>query len=357
MLFYLFFLLFIIILIGRYNIYGYKILPERIAYPYVELFIIVLAVLRFDVGFDWSGYYQLINDKYVIQEVMRFERIPRFLLNIAYSNKSPLLFFIMIGVPTYCLIFRAVKENSISRYESLLIYICMFFLESFSTVRQWLAMAILLYAFKYIRKRKILPYMFFAVIAFFCHKSSILGAIFVYFIYNFGELKVFYPVCAILVIAGKKILNILGDTGLLGSYSYYLKVFNTFQNQGGDKIKYLFLILWIACYFLHRKIIKKEYIKKLLRICFFGLIFPFVLGGHLGQRIGVYFSIYFIFLIPEILNGNSFAKKYRFYIMIPFYMYFFLSLYINSHGSGAAYIPYRFYPIEKVFSEKPNIRK
>lgn len=357
MLFYCFFLLFIIVVIGRYNIAnGQKLIPERIAYPYVECFIIILAVLRFDVGFDWAGYYRLLSTKYIAREINRFERIPRFFCNYAYSKKVPILFFILCGLPTYVLIFKSIKENSISRYESTLIYICMFFLESFATVRQWLAIAILLYAFKYIRKRKILPYIFYATIAFYCHKSSVIGAVFVFFIYYFGKMKLFYPICLVIVLIGKKLLVVLGNMGVLGSYSYYLRVFDTFQNHGGDKNKYLFLLLWIACYFLHKKIIKKDYISKLLRICIFGLIFPFVLGGHLGQRLGQYFIVYFIFLVPEILNGNPFAKKYRFYIMIAFYMYFFLLLYINHHGGGDAYIPYRFYPLEKVFFEMPYIK-
>lgn len=41
--------------------------------------------------------------------------------------------------------------------------------------------------------------------------------------------------------------------------------------------------------------------RKLLYVTSFGAIWPFVLGGHLGGRIGWYFLIYLCVLVPHVL--------------------------------------------------------
>lgn len=357
MLFYVFLLVFIIVIIGRYKIVNdYALMPQKMAYLYIETLLIIIAVLRFNVGFDFKNYYNLIVIKYLENEVRRFELIPRVLLNFAYKRNSPVLFFITCGIPIYIFIFKAIKDNSVSRYESFLIYICVFFLESLGTVRQWLAMAILFYSFKYLRTKKKLPYILCCIIAFYCHKSSIIASIFVYLIYNYGEVKLYYPLCFGTIFFGKKILLLLGNLGVFGSYIYYLRVFDTMKNTGGEKTKFFFLLIWFFCYCFHKRIPNNRYIKKLLRVCAFGLIFPFILGGHLGARLGEYFYIYLILLIPEILEGNYFIRQYRKIFMVLFYLYFIFFLYINHKNSGNSYIPYRFYPIEKVYSETPKIK-
>lgn len=357
MLFYVFLLVFIIVVIGRYKIVNdYTLMPKKMAYLYIEVFLIIIAVLRFDVGFDFKNYYNLIVFNYLDNEVKRFELIPRVLLNVAYKRKSPVLFFITCGIPTYVLIFKAIKENSVSRYESFLIYICVFFLESLGTVRQWLAMAVLFYAFKYLRKKKYYSYILCCIIAFYCHKSSIIASLFIFLIYNYGGIKLYYPLCFGLIFLGKRLLLLTEKIGVLGSYTYYLRVFDKMQNTGGEKTKYFFLLIWFFCYFFHKKIPNNLYIKKILRICAFGLIFPFILGGHLGSRLGEYFYVYLIFLIPEVVEGNDFIRQYRKIFMIIFYLYFVFFLYTNHKNSGNAYIPYRFYPLEKVFTETPKIK-
>ena len=340
MLFWFFYLSFIIICLGRYNLAGYKLMPEKFAYPYVEFFIIIITVLRFNVGFDWFTYYKIVYPKLNTDYVSHFELIPRFFCFFAAKMKYPVLIFFLHQIPTLILLFYGFKKYSLSRYESLLVFFCLFYPDSLSIIRQYLAMAILFFAFKYVRAKKLLPYLLYSIIAFFCHKSSIIAAIAIYFLYNIISYKISIIISLIIFTVSKigrdVLLNIISASGI--SYAWYLQVLNQFH--GGSKVMYFLLglcVILIPLVFTKRGEIES---KKLYAIVLFGSIMPVVFGGHFGQRIGVYFYFYFVLLIPYAFSKLKIYYRSAFFVF--FYFYLFLLLYINMISPVPTYIPYRF---------------
>lgn len=339
MIFWTVWLLFMIICLGRYNIAGYKLLPQKFAFPYVEFLIIFLTCFRFNVGYDWSSYYNVIWPSLDDWEVNRFEFIPRQFCIFANYIRCPGIVFALHQIPTLLLFFYGFKYYSKSRYESLLLFFCLFFPDSLSTIRQWLAMAILFYAFKFVKQRKLFNYLLLSVIAFFCHKSSCLAALLIYMIYNFIPFKlVIFSGLGVLVF-GKKIIEIL--IGLDIPFSFYLRAIENFSDAGGNKLKFFLLLLCFFCLFFYcLKKIKTVHLQKLLAISLVGVVCSFVLGGHLGMRLGVYF--YFVLLVPEIMDIIK-NIKFRAVFMSFMYLYLFLSLHINVKSHDPTFIPYRLY--------------
>lgn len=315
MIFWTVWLLFMIICLGRYNIAGYKLLPQKFAFPYVEFLIIFLTCFRFNVGYDWSSYYNVIWPSLDDWEVNRFEFIPRQFCIFANYIRCPVIVFALHQIPTLLL----------------------FFPDSLSTIRQWLAMAILFYAFKYVKQRNAIKYLLFSIIAFFCHKSSCVAALLIFIIYNFIPFKLVIFSGLGVLLFGKKIIEIL--IGLDIPFSFYLRAIETFSDVGGNKLKFFLLLLYFFCLLSYCfKKLKIIHLQKLLAISVVGVICPFVLGGHLGMRLGVYF--YFVLLVPEIMYN---LKNIKFRAIFMSFMYLFLFLHINVKSHDPTFIPYRLY--------------
>lgn len=340
MIFWVFFLSIVIVIIGRYNIVNkHRIMPTKIAYPYVCLFIIGITIFRYDVGIDWSHYYSYIYPELNLSVVENFELIPRQIYIIADFFKSPLLVFILHQGVALILFFICFSKYSVSRYESYIVFLCVFYLEFLSYIRQWLAIAILFYGFRYVKEKQIIKYIICASIAFFCHRSSIIAAICIYCIYNYVSIKLCIVCCLIALLFGKELINILAGTNL--PYIKYFRNIDLFDVSGRYS-KIFYVLLWCGCFFLLKH--SDFYQKKILSIVLFGITLPFIFGGHLGSRIGSYFYFYYVLLIPEAITHLR-NKRCSNVIMFFFYLYFLLLLFVNSNSGTSAYIPYQFYPL------------
>jgi hypothetical protein len=101
MLFYCLFILILVFSLGRYNIGGIFVLPLNIRYFFSCLFVIVVAVFRFNIGFDWSTYYKLIYPQFFAADIVRaYEFFPVCFYFIADYFKQPMLVFILHGLVT-----------------------------------------------------------------------------------------------------------------------------------------------------------------------------------------------------------------------------------------------------------------
>ncbi len=127
----------------------------------------------------------------------------------------------------------------------------------------------------------------------------------------------------VLIIIGVGIRVIIRLYAQYFGYTYYLLA--DVEYSGGSLISYVYPLVIISLCALSWK--KRDWLtRKLLYITSLGAIWPFVLGGHLGGRIGWYFLIYLCVLVPHVLVQCK--NNFEVTVCDSFSRLFFSSLYI-----------------------------
>lgn len=342
MIFYFCYLGLLAIFAGRYRISNaIKRSDKKLGYKLALFTIIFVSSLRFNIGYDWSSYLSMVYPKCDYRYLHKVEPLSALYIYLAAVLQFPLVLFTLFAVTTYGLIGKAIQKYSVSRYESLIIYIAIFYLESLSILRQAAAIAVVLYSYRFIKERKPVKYFFCCIIAFLYHRTAIISVMF-YFIYYIKPVWTF--LAAVFFIVGVKVVlpKVLG--ALFPVFLFYLNK-NGIANSSGNLLKFVYLAIYIYCL-----ILKSRYDRdagRMLNICTLGVGLPFVLGGHTGARIAMYFLIYYVLLIPRV--NKRFSVEYKAIFLLPFYAYFFLYLYITVVANQSTeYVPFRWYFLESL---------
>lgn len=332
MLFFFLLILFVSLLCRSKNSLRIAQTALKIPIPVIAYLIIVLiSLLRFDVGWDYKVYYQAVagNDIYAIR---RFEPLSQLFFQIAFIIQIPQFVFILFGVPTYALILTTIRHQSKNIGFSILLYFCFFYLESLGFIRQALAVAICFYAIKYIQTRRFLPFFICTIIAVLFHYSAVLYlcAYPLYGRVKLNQLIWFLP----LLFVVREIVFILLDS--IGLYTFYLEELYTMK--GGSLIRFFYIFLFFSLFLFKRKQLSdsENYYFFMIGLA---LSFPFLLGSHLGVRLSSYFYIYYILLIPNIVD----KAKVRFAYTLTALAFLLFTLFLTTKDPvKSQYIPYQF---------------
>lgn len=323
-----FYIVFIILILSI--IYISKFVDSK-DHPYfglkiILLMLIALAALRYEVGVDYVTYYNII-DKFQLWAILRMEPLNQVIFFISTYLDSPFFCFAAYAYLTYIFIYKACIRNSISPYFALFIYTSLFYLESLSFIRQAVAMSIGLYAFKYIKEKKIAKYSIWIVISMLFHLSAILLFI-AYPIYWRCKLKY-----TIIAIAGAVFLKniIFSILNTLNFYAGYIES----EIEGGGKLKYLYpLILFsLGCMKKWKFSLEEE---RLFTITVIALPFPFLFPSHIGMRISNYFLFYLCYLCPLLVKDYTYKTKLCISIICS-------TIFLIYIGVSSFYTPYIFY--------------
>lgn len=342
MFFYFIFLLIIILLCGRYSFIEKRSLScKKKRYNLTIIFIIMISSLRFNVGIDWMQYLSFVYPVYNPVNLERFEILNRIIFFAAGMLRMPIVMFFIYATITYSLVGYTIDKHSSSRFESLVIYISLFYLVSLSILRQATAVAIIFFGYRYIKKKNILKYIMVCLLAFCFHNSAIIG-LFIYFIYYMDRRYVLFICFMGYIFFYHILLPILGVIS-----PYYANYFTNdeLKNASGNYEKLFYLVLLIYCIVANKKGDRDS--SGLLNICTLGVFFPFIMGGHTGGRVASYFLIYYLLLIPKV--NKKFSIKYKSLFLVPFYCYFFLYLVVNAtSNTSSGYIPFRWFFLESL---------
>jgi hypothetical protein len=345
MLFYFSFILFvsIFLFIGKIkNVSHYNGFFQSIA----VFSIVIVAIIRFDVGWDYKGYYSSIINPH-IYNLDRYEPLSRLFTNIALYFNSPPLLFVLYGIPTYLLVYFSFIKYSKNVGLSMIIYIGLFYLISFSIIRQALAIAICLFSYRYLQGKSFFKYSLCVLFAVLFHYSAIV-LLFIYYIYHYvSQLKnVILLICITFI--GRELLFYIIEK--YTPFEDYIDIL--FEMKGGSVTRFFYVLLFVSIPLLtkYKNYSKEE--KSLLSVICFGISTPFIFGSALGERIGAYFLLYFCFIIPSLLQYLKPSKTLVYYLI--FNVYFLLTIYISSNMSWqkSAYTPY-----QTIFSNEQRIFK
>ena len=306
-----------------------------------------VSAFRWDIGYDYFAYYQMIYPVLDDFSISRFEPINQLIFYLAYYLHIPSLAFFIYSTLITILISAGIMKRSHYIAFSLLIYVCLCYTFSFGVIRQALAVSIIFYSYRFLEEKRNKYFFLCLFIAGLCHYSAIVG-IFVFWAYRKATV-VSVLIVSMAVLIGQKAIFYLLQTYEL--YENYIDVLD--EMPGGTYMLYFYILLFLGTcflfYFKKKKAVDVD--KRLFFITMFSFIFPFVVAGQLGPRMSMYFLVFYVYLIPDILKYYS--PNFRFLIALMFCTYLLLEIYVDSKNpTRSAFSPYKFI----FFIDEPTFR-
>ncbi len=313
----------------------------RFAYWFCFLIVLFVTIFRFDVGYDYLTYYEnvLHPSDWLYHN---WEPISVFFVKLCGFFQSPLLFFGIYGFAILFAIYKIIERYSISPFDSAIIFLSLYWLGSLSTMRQYLACAVLFWGIRYIRQKALLKYIICVIVACCSHYTAIIG-IAIYFLYNIkNPRKMVYILLIgvlILIIALRPYLASIE----IDKYQVYLDNM-TEMNKGGSKIKLFYYALYAVSFII-------LYLKKgntdiesfrYLAVITPSLAFVALLGAQTGFRLGSYFTLYYLLLYPRLFHLHMKTRWPAQVYLLVFCLYFILLLIVDANNDQG-YTNYQFY--------------
>lgn len=298
------------------------------------LLLFLFSALRFDVGFDYQTYYEVVAG-YNDYEYERFGIFDKLIIDAARALDFYQFYFIATSFLICFFIWRTIYKYSSDFYLSILLFfvVPIFYLNSLTIIRQFIALSLIFYSIHFVFKKNLIAFIFFISIASIFHISALVG-IFIYWLpkVRFSTRKVillFLIAYAAYVLVDKELAS------YVPIYSYYL------QGADGNGKSMMYFLLVILIFVSLNKFQSKEahlyyniYVFGVVSYCFF------INFGEVGPRVSLYYLIFMVLLIPDVLNKKSYKKFYPLLFLL-----FTILLYFNFHLSAKdvrkdQYVPY-----------------
>lgn len=255
--------------------------------------------------------------------------------------------FFMAGL-SMIYIYMAVSYYAIDtkiKFMVISIFMTTLFFSSLNTMRQFLAIAILLYSTRFIAERKLKKYFFCIFIMYLFHFSALL-MIPLYLIKKLNiNLNMYIILSIVLYIMSDSLINLVlkGIVPVIAPrYSTYLKMGLLERNE--NYLGILFLFDWIFCALIiyrnqNMKINSKEQtINNIFILSIIGQI------GASGYNIFGRFVLYFVaskvIAIPNIINAFEEKKLVKSLLCIFYIIYFIYTIYFYNINPRNNIVPY-----------------
>lgn len=311
---------------------------------------------RWDVGVDSQNYFYVYSNilyGYNTHVEIGFELLCRFLL---LFTEDVSLLFLVCSVFTAAVVVAAIRRSSSNYFISVFLYLALgYFFYSMNTIRHYMALAIFLFAYRWLREKKPLPY-FAAILLAACFHKIALAALLLYFLLNIRWKAYWYA-----IFGGGLLAVWLFHRPVLDMI--YRFVFGFYQNIESDYVEVSWLNIAVALalsalVFYYRKKLLARGDLVLMNAAWFGLLF-FALCSWIPDytRIGQYCLILLLFLVPEILACEERPVVRRiYYVAILAGGLVFLSVMLwRAQDPNLALAPYHFlftrdsYPLHRLW--------
>ncbi len=281
-----------------------------------------LSALRYDIGADYDGYARVIesivNDFhqnglniFVLYMGLKGMEPAIVLMSIFFSFTSEPLAWVVAAysVLMMVLVYYALDKYSAHKWGLFLFFITSLMFSVWDTMRQGLAIAILLNCLPLIKERRIIKFACTVIIATLVHYSSFLFAIVYIFAYFQVSRKIAISIC--LFFFGLAEVGVLSSlNGFFVSIAPYFSDFYSVDSLNTTytytDLSYIFNALWLT--FLIYLLPREENI--LANIIMVGALLHIIAGGILHvDRIGYYFSAYQLIALPLVLKYKRLEWK------------------------------------------------
>lgn len=276
--------------------------------------LVAIATLRYSIGYDYFNYERI----YYNISGMSFSQIlkdPVYIEFIGYAVLNKLLAFegamgymtllLVINIALTALVFWMIYKHSSMPWISVYVYITLqFFAHSMNLVRQSIAATICLLAYRFIRDKKLIPFLLVIAVAFLFHTSA-LFMLPVYFVLNWNASIKHYLIVgipALLIYVYSTPIATLVTKYIFTNYAGYINS----RYWAGLKWTYaVFPLIYFAITLYYRKALLKEDPKNkvLVNSAFYTFLLYFFSTHHMIlERFSIYIFFYSLFLIPAILG-------------------------------------------------------
>lgn len=340
-----------------------------------SIILFIFSAIRFDVGWDFRWYYTLakkfnylgynlfIDKSTVFEEILRIkdqylwhyfriEFLNKILYKITWFFQEPQLIIIFYSFIIIFFLKKGLDNKKIYNYNAWLFFYTfpIFCLISFGIMRQWSAISIVFFSYKYIEREKFFKFCICILIASLFHQTAILLLI-IYFIPYVKIKKNIHILLFIFSFFSLKILKeiLLLDIPIISKYRGY--ILNS-VGEGGKIVYFLIVLLYLGILiltYLDNKFYENN--QTLINyVCLGCFIYISLIDlGHLGLRISQYFLIFILYIfedIESILKCKMKIKK-NFLIIIEFIL-ILMYLYSDKYQPiRTQFIPYKIFFLEK----------
>lgn len=315
-------------------------------YLHMMFVIFVFSVIRYDVGWDYMNYYDIAKDPESDLDFQRFSFFWKEIILFANYCKYPELSIIIPSILIYLFSFAGIflihegDEEKIT--YSLLVYSLWpyFYLSTFSTIRQGLAIAICLLIYSLLKRKKIVWSSLLFVFNIFVHPSSVVSIImFPFLLRNY---RIGFKGVLISIGVGVFVLSIASVVlSYVGMYMNYL----TGGADFGKGLAVLLImigtsLLW-CMYVAQKREVEIEFIGIVI-ISFFIEAAIYLLGlPSVMARVLSYYSILLIFVLFDAVC----LINYRFSRLVVIAMSLLFFWYLNhtklADEGSSGYVPYK----------------
>ena len=309
----------ILILFISFLIILYLLRKQKVFQKIGIFFLIIISVIRWDIGNDYANYYTGI--KMYSAYFQRFDFFDVYLQNISYEPIHTLLIYLAKDFPSPPIVVLAIYSIltillwylTLQHYKAVFwgfftIIFAGFLFLSWDQVRQGLAIAIFLYSIKFIDRGCMFKYFLCVLLAFCAHYSAIILVPFYFLRY------ITFPKWTIIAI-----IFVLFAGFITGVWSkFFLSVFQLMDKYAAyaltkmDTQEFSSGLGLLARLIIYTTVILlgyKDY-RIVSNIVFAGLcIYLFSCSNELIERLSNYGMAAIIILFPLIIKGTKFSTK------------------------------------------------
>ena len=325
--------------------------------------IIFFAGFRFEIGYDYPKY---LAGYLYDSELKHWEPFFNFFVRLSRDINFGLdiqFMFLFFSAFTVLVMYKAIKSFSPHYRLGLLLYVLIpaLYLNTFSVLRQGVALAILFYGLQYIVKEKpeYKKYILVSFVAFMFHYSSIFIALFYLLSAKFLGRLYSWVAYTFLIFASLFLSVAHVSKTILSMMPGHFSVYANMENE--VSILKLLIINFFFLFFMIQKdtFIKSKLEKYLLNSIFMGLLIFNTFSDFIYvSRLGQYLLVAEIVLVPIYLYSikDSLIRKGMFVIFLFYYLFNFdYALYRDQNYPGAR--PHFLVPYENyLFEEKKSYR-
>lgn len=323
----------------------------------IGIILILLAGLRFNIGYDYTSYENIFNNSPDLYSIITYGNTTGVELGYILINSIVktiggnfnLVLFISACISIIVLV-KSVNEYSVYPVLSILIYISRFyFVRDMGQIRSAIACAIMIYSIKFISKRRFKEFTITTIIACSFHSVAILGFLLYFFnSIKFKNYKYVYKVLGIsIIISQLKFTDILLKivSELLPKYSTYInsEYYTSTNNLINPVTLMQILIILIFVYFNKQIDNKDNNYRVILNGYLISTAILIIFSNYytLAGRLSTMFATFEILIIPMLIK-YIFKNKDRIIIYIIIILYAILIFYfIFWQKSSHIYIPYK----------------
>lgn len=312
----------------------------------------VFSGLRYGIGYDYFSYYQLMQNPENEREL-----IPMFMLTLGREIHYS-LFFLLSSLFINLFFLRGLFIAKCP-FEAIYFYLGwpMLFVSTLSAVRQYMAIAVIFYLIC-LPNAKWRNKLFWIVIAFLCHKSSLISILLLFPVERIMNRKMMWLLFFFSLIIGELLVAYLLSITMNSLFIMKFLDFLAQEVEGGSFKRIMSYFIVVLILLNYNSLLERGIPNKYIAYCVIGgcLFALFSSQTQIAMRFCTFYQVSFMLIVIKLCKLRKF----------PLFMYkllcvclFIMSIYVGHNTSieteqWAKYKPSSYYPYETVIGKNPQ---